>query len=83
MLRSEVSPGRRNRVHDVYEPISTFGPVLVNHEVNMWGAPIVVTRIDGGYFHHAICISVPTTAEPALRAVEIGTVPAVLAGGIS
>jgi len=62
----------------MYEPVSGFSPILVNHDVNVWGATGVVTRVDGGDFHNTIRVSVPTTTEPRLRAVErIGVVSAI------
>ena len=54
----------------MYKPVSRLNPVLVNHEVNMWGAVGVITRVDSGHLHHAIRVGVPTTTEPSLFAIE-------------
>ena len=70
-------------MYDVHEPVVRLRPVLVNHDVNVRGAPVVVTRVDGGYLYHATGIGVPTTTKPGLRLVEaMGTVPAVIASCI-
>ena len=67
----------------MYKPVSGLNPVLVNHEVNMWGAVGVITRVDSGHLHHAIRVGVPTTTEPSLFAIEtIGIVSAVVASRI-
>ena len=64
----------------MYEPVLRLGPVLVNHEVDVRGAPSIVTRVDGGDLHHAIGVGVPTTTEKGLRVVVVvGAVSAVLA----
>ena len=55
----------------MYEPVIRLAPILVNHKVNVGGAAVVIARVDSVYFNHAICVGVPTTAEPALQAVEI------------
>ena len=64
----------------MYEPISRFDPVLVNHNVNVWGATRVITRIDGGQLDHAVRVSVPTTAEPGLVAVEMTGIEPIISG---
>ena len=67
----------------MYEPVLRLGPILVNHDVNVRGAPVVVTRIDGGHFDDAIGVGVPATTEPGLRVViVIGTISTVLASCI-
>ena len=67
----------------MYEPVVGLSPILVNHDVNMRGATGVETRVDGGHFHNTTRISVPTTTEPGLRAVErIGVVSAIEASCI-
>ena len=46
-------------------------PVLVNHDVNVWGVTGVVTTVDGGRLPNLIRIGVPTTAaKPGLQAIE-------------
>ena len=50
----------------MYKPVVRLGPVLVNHEVNVRGAPGVVTRVYGGHLHHATGVSVPTATEEGL-----------------
>jgi len=67
----------------MYEPVLRLSPVLVNHNVNVWGATVVVTRVDGGYLYHTIRVGVPTTTEPGLRGVGgVGYVTAIFASCI-
>ena len=62
----------------MYEPVSGFSPVLVNHDMNVRGTTVVVTRVDGGDLHNSVRIGVPTTAEEGFRIVEIvGTISAI------
>ena len=65
----------------MYEPVGRFDQVLVDHEVDMRGATVVETRVDGSQLHNAVCVSVPTTAEPGLVAVESTGVAGFGAGG--
>lgn len=55
----------------MYGPVIRLAPILVNHEMNVGGAAVVITRVDSSHLHHAVCVGVPTTTEPALQAVEI------------
>ena len=73
------------------EPVGRFYPVLVNHQVNVRGAIVVVGGVDSGQLHNAFFVSVPTTTEPGLAAVEStraarfeakGGVPAVQTGRV-
>lgn len=75
----------------MYEPVGRLDRVLVDHDVDMRGATVVETRVNGSHFRDTICISVPATAEPGLFAVEStgaagfegkGGVPAVHTGRI-
>jgi len=67
----------------MYEPVFGLSPVLVNHNVNVRGATVVVTRVDGGYLYHTIRVGVPTTTEPGRRGVgRVGVVSAIEAGCI-
>jgi len=67
----------------MYEPVFGFSPVLVNHYVNVRGATVVETRVDGGHFYHTIRIGVPTTTEPGLTGLDRGgLVSTVEASGI-
>ena len=54
----------------MYEPVGRFDPVLVDHEMNVWSATIVVTRVDGNQLHNAVRVSVPAATEPGLVTVE-------------
>ena len=69
-------------MRDVHEPIGGLDPVLVNHDVNVWSAPSVVSGVNGGDLHHAIAVRVPATSEPGLLAIEPRIIPAVVAGCI-
>jgi len=66
----------------MYEPVFRLDPVHVDHEMNVRGTIVVVGGVDGGQFHHAFLISVPTTAEPGLVAVECAVL-AKAKGGIT
>lgn len=67
------------------EPVGRLNRVLVNHEVDMGSAIVVETRVDGNQFHNAVCVGVPTTAEPGGSTGEAGVggaIPAIHAGRI-
>lgn len=69
------------QVSRIHEPIGGLGPVLVNHDVDVWSAAVVVTGVDGGHLHDAVRVRIPPPAKEGLRAVEIvGFVPTVEAG---
>ena len=55
----------------LYRPVIRLAPILVNHEMNVGGAAVVITRVDSSHLNHTVCVGVPTTTEPALQAVEI------------
>ena len=67
----------------MYEPVCGLSPFLVNHNVDVLGATIVVTREYGSYLYHTIRVGVPTTTEPGLRSVgRVGFVSAIKASCI-
>ena len=67
----------------MYGPVFRLGPVIVDHDVNVGGAAVVVARVDGGHLYHTVGVGVPTTTEPGLLLVEVtGAVPTVLASCI-
>lgn len=52
------------------EPVGGLSPICANHDVNVWSATGVETRIDSGQLHDAVFVGERSAAEPGLRAVE-------------